>query len=171
MQYRFQSGERLYEISVDREGEVYRATIDGQPCEFSLLDDQPGQVSLMIDGRPATVYWASEGAQKWFSVDGCTYRLEKPAPRAARPTPGHGEGEAVRAPMPASVRAVQVAEGQAVEKGQTLLLLEAMKMEIRVRAPGSGRVARLLVSAGQTVEKDQMLVEIAAESPVGSGNE
>jgi biotin carboxyl carrier protein len=65
--------------------------------------------------------------------------------------------------MPAQVRAVQVAEGEQVEKGQTLLLLEAMKMEIRVRAPGAGRVARLLVSPGQAVEKEQVLVEVREE--------
>ena len=47
-----------------------------------------------------------------------------------------------------------------VEKGQTLLLLEAMKMEIRVSAPRAGQVSRLLVREGQTVQKDQVLVEI-----------
>jgi acetyl-CoA/propionyl-CoA carboxylase biotin carboxyl carrier protein len=71
-----------------------------------------------------------------------------------------GGGQAVRAPMPAQVRAVQVAEGDEVEKGQTLLLLEAMKMEIRVKAPGAGRVARLLVTSGQSVEKEQLLAEL-----------
>jgi biotin carboxyl carrier protein len=62
--------------------------------------------------------------------------------------------------MPAQVRAVQVEEGEKVEKGQTLLLLEAMKMEIRIKAPASGSVKRLLVEAGQTVEKDQLLAEV-----------
>jgi len=65
--------------------------------------------------------------------------------------------------MPAQVRAVQVAEGERVEKGATLLLLEAMKMEIRVRAPAAGRVARLLAAEGQAVEKDQLLVEMEGE--------
>ena len=65
--------------------------------------------------------------------------------------------------MPAQVRAVQVQEGDAVEKGQMLLLLEAMKMEIRIKAPTAGRVTQLLVSSGQTVEKDQLLAEVLAE--------
>jgi biotin carboxyl carrier protein len=62
--------------------------------------------------------------------------------------------------MPAQVRAVQVSEGDSVEAGQTLLLLEAMKMEIRVQAPHAGRVARLLARPGDTVERDQVLVEM-----------
>ena len=63
--------------------------------------------------------------------------------------------------MPAQVREVQVAAGERVEKGQTLLLLEAMKMEIRIKAPTGGLVKKLLVSSGQSVDKEQLLVEIA----------
>jgi 3-methylcrotonyl-CoA carboxylase alpha subunit len=62
--------------------------------------------------------------------------------------------------MPAQVRAVDVGEGERVEKGQTLLLLEAMKMEIRIRAPRAGHIRRLLVTTGQTVDKEELLAEI-----------
>jgi len=64
------------------------------------------------------------------------------------------------APMPGQVRAVNVAEGESVEKGQTLLVLEAMKMEIRIQAPMEGVVARLAVVEGQTVEREELLVEV-----------
>jgi pyruvate carboxylase subunit B len=47
-----------------------------------------------------------------------------------------------------------------VTKGQTLLVLEAMKMEIRIQAPRDGKVAKLFVQQGQTVEREQMLIEI-----------
>ena len=57
-------------------------------------------------------------------------------------------------------RSIQVAAGDTVEKGQTLMLLEAMKMEIRIKSPAGGQVKRLLVANGQAVDKDQMLVEI-----------
>ena len=62
--------------------------------------------------------------------------------------------------MPGQVRAVNVAEGESVTKGQTLLVLEAMKMEIRIQAPRDGKVAKLFVQQGQTVEREQMLIEI-----------
>ena len=165
MRFRFQSNDRVHEVEIARQGEMLRARIDGQNYEFEVLDSQPGQLSLRFPARggaSTVIYWAVENGRLWLSQDGCTYRLEKPAPRrAASPTaPGAAAGEEVRAPMPAQVRAIQVAQGETIERGQTLLLLEAMKMEIRVKSPADGRVARLLVSDGQAVEKDQVLVEI-----------
>lgn len=62
--------------------------------------------------------------------------------------------------MPAQVRTVFVQAGEQVEKGDDLLLLEAMKMEIRLRAPYTGRIRRVLAAEGDTVERDQILVEI-----------
>jgi biotin carboxyl carrier protein len=62
--------------------------------------------------------------------------------------------------MPGQVRAVNVSEGDAVTKGQTLLILEAMKMEIRVQSPQTGTVKKLFVEQGQSVEREQILVEI-----------
>ncbi len=163
MRYRFQSGERVYEIAVERQGDRYQASLDGHSYDFEVLDNQPGQLSLRFDGKPVTLYWAADGGQKWISETGCAYRLEKPSPRQAKAGGEAGGGEAVRAPMPAQVRAVQVSEGDMVEKGQTLLLLEAMKMEIRVKAPIAGRVQKLLVTPGQAVEKEQALAELKAE--------
>lgn len=162
MRFKFQSRGQIYELSLERQGEAYQAVIDGMPYDFELLEVGAGQVTLRIEDRPVTLYWAVEGGRKWLSVNGCTYLLEKPAPRSAQDTASSNGAEAVRAPMPAQVRLVQVAEGDAVEKGQTLLLLEAMKMEIRIKAPAAGTVKRLLAAAGQTVEKDQVLAEIGA---------
>ena len=62
--------------------------------------------------------------------------------------------------MPGQVRAVNFSEGEAVMKGQTLLVLEAMKMEIRIQSPMDGTVNKLLVKQGQTVEREQILIEI-----------
>jgi biotin carboxyl carrier protein len=62
------------------------------------------------------------------------------------------------------VREVLVAEGDTVQRGQTLVILEAMKMEIRVAAPGDGQVRRLLVRQGDVVERGQRLVEIEAKA-------
>jgi acetyl/propionyl-CoA carboxylase alpha subunit len=159
MRYRFQYGQDVHDISIERSGETYRALVDGQPYELELLDSQPGQLSLRFSGKPLTLYWANDGGSKWLSVDGCTYHLEKPTSRRSTPATEAG-GETVRSPMPAQVRAVQVEAGDAVTKGQPLLLLEAMKMEIQIKAPAAGTVQQVLVSAGQAVDKDQLLVRM-----------
>ena len=62
--------------------------------------------------------------------------------------------------MPGQVRAVNVSEGEAVVKGQTLAVLEAMKMEIRIQSPADGKVKKLYIKQGQTVEREQTLIEI-----------
>jgi biotin carboxyl carrier protein len=62
--------------------------------------------------------------------------------------------------MPAQVRSLEVAAGDFVERGDTLILLEAMKMEIRIRSPKSGRIAGIKVTPGQTVNRDDVLVEL-----------
>jgi acetyl/propionyl-CoA carboxylase alpha subunit len=165
MQYRYQFGEQVLDITIERDGQGFRAVFEGQSYPLEILDAQPGALSLRFEGRPLTVYWAAQGGQKWISLDGCTYRLEPPRPRGSRAASGaEMVGEAVRAPMPAQVREVQAAAGERVERGQTLLLLEAMKMEIRVRAPTGGTVKRLMVSVGQAVEKDQVLAEIEPQA-------
>ncbi len=160
MRYRFQHRDQIYEVSIEREGGVFVAQVDGRRLEFELIDSQPGILSLRMGGRALTLYWARQGTEQWISLDGCTYRLQRPASRRTSSGSEDSLGESVRAPMPAQVRAVQIAEGERVEKGQTLMLLEAMKMEIQVKAPLEGRVVRLLASDGQSVDKDQLLVEI-----------
>lgn len=160
MQYRYQSGQQTAEVTLERRGDGYVAVIDGVNHEVDVLDRQPGMLSLRFDGRPLTIYWADDNGRKWLSQGGCTFRLEKPAPRSRRPAGEPDGGTEVRSPMPAQVRAVKVAAGDSVEHGQVLLLLEAMKMEIQIKAPAAGRVTRLPVTEGQTVDREQLLVEI-----------
>ncbi|PWH13091.1 MAG: hypothetical protein DDG60_11125 [Anaerolineae bacterium] len=66
--------------------------------------------------------------------------------------------------MPGQIRAVQVAEGETVTKGQTLVVVEAMKMELKIVAPFEGVVKTVKVRPGQAVEKDELLVEINSDT-------
>ena len=160
VRYRFQSSNTEYEVAIERHGSVYRASVDGQAFDLEILDQQTGQLSMIVAGRPATLYWAVESGQWWISLKGCTYLLEKPSRRPGGRSGDVTSSDQLRAPMPAQVRSVEVAEGDSVARGQTILLLEAMKMEIRLRSPRAARVSKILVKAGQPVEKDQVLVQI-----------
>lgn len=81
-----------------------------------------------------------------------------------------GAGEAsrqdereVRAPMPGLVVKVLVEPGEVVQKGQGLVILEAMKMENELRAPAAGTVHRVHIQSGQAVQKNQALIELGSE--------
>jgi acetyl/propionyl-CoA carboxylase alpha subunit len=164
MKYRYQSGETVYEVLLEGHGDGYRVTINGERYEVEVLDAGGGSFTLRLGGgetlAPRVVYWGADGEAKWLSSGGCAYRLERPRERRRGGAVGGSGDNALRAPMPAQVRAVQVGEGDEVAAGQTLLLLEAMKMEIKLSSPRAGKVARILVKQGQTVEREQILVEL-----------
>lgn len=67
----------------------------------------------------------------------------------------------VKAPMPGLIQSISVAVGDSVQKGDTLLVLVAMKMENVIKAPGEGTVKAIQVMAGTSVEKNQVLIEFA----------
>jgi biotin carboxyl carrier protein len=160
MKFRYQSNGTVGEVQLERQGEGYLATIGGETHRVQVLSAQPGELSLLFDGRPLRVSWAESAGKRWVSLNGCTFVLEKPAAYSAQRGGGRSAEAEVRAPMPAQVREVLVAAGEAVEKGQALMLLEAMKMEIRLAAPRAGVVTKVAVENGQTVQKDQVLIEI-----------
>jgi acetyl/propionyl-CoA carboxylase alpha subunit len=166
MRYRYRYRGQIFEINLERSGEVYRTIVDGIPYEFEVLNTQPGQISLRFEGRPVNLYWAVDEEIRWVSLHGCTYPLGKPARIRAQQEGGLDGESLVRAPMPAQVRSLEINVGDAVERGETLMLLEAMKMEIRVRAPKAGRVAAIRAAAGQTVNRDDILVELEPKSPI-----
>ena len=84
-----------------------------------------------------------------------------PAAPAPAPAAGLAAGEVVKSPMPGNVLKINVQQGQKVNEGDVLIVLEAMKMENDIVAPKSGTVAQLVVSKGTVVETGAPLVVIA----------
>lgn len=82
-----------------------------------------------------------------------------PAPKPAAPAPAGGAQ--VLCPMPGTVLAVKAKQGDAVKAGQTLFVVEAMKMENEIVAPVDGTVAQILVKQGDTVDTDQPLATLS----------
>ena len=115
--------------------------------------------ALPYDGKTAVgpVYGRDSKSVTLFE-DGATFTFfKRPEVRQAGRGPGDG---AILAPMPGKVIAVDVAAGEAVTKGQRLLVLEAMKMEHALTAPFDGTVAELAVSEGQQVQVETLLAKV-----------
>lgn len=163
MRQSFQANGRLYEVTLEPRGQGIIAHLDGKTYSIEILDENPGKISLLVNGNPREINWAIDETGTWIGFDGCTYLLEKPSSKPTSHLAGKPAAESLRAPMPAQVRLLQAAAGDQLEKGQTLMILEAMKMEIRIQAPISGKLVRLLVSEGQGVERNQILAEMRQE--------
>ena len=160
MKSSFDHNSESISIDLTPAGKSYRAAIGGEHVEVEILRANDGRLDLLIDGKQVTAYVSSDKAKRWVTIHGQTFVLTKSSgARKGGPGGHHAAGE-LTAPMPGQVRAVNVGEGDVVTKGQTLLVLEAMKMEIRIHAPQDGTVKKLLVKQGQTVEREQFLIEI-----------
>lgn len=116
---------------------------------------------LLLDGEAHTVYAATQGDQRFVQVADATYTLTVPSAKSTRRKTA-ATGDELTAQMPGQVTAVLVKAGGAAARGQTLLILEAMKMEIRVTAPADGQVQQVLVQANEVVERGQRLVVFEA---------
>ena len=154
--------DQTLELTPTGSGKSYRALWGDTTVEVESLRAEAGKLEFMLNGQRLVAYVSSDGAQRWVTLNGQTRVLTRQTGARSRGGgSGHAAGE-LTAPMPGQVRAVNVREGEAVVKGQTLMVLEAMKMEIRIQAPQAGTVHKVLVQLGQTVERGQILVEVAA---------
>ena len=160
MKFAFDHSSETIPIDLVPSGKSYRATIGEKTVDVEILQAKDGKLDLLVDGKRVTAYVSSDNAKRWVTVNGQTFVLTKSAAGAQRRGMGHDHASELVAPMPGQVRAVNVVEGETVTKGQTLLVLEAMKMEIRIQAPRDGKVMKLLVKQGQTVEREQILIEL-----------
>ena len=115
---------------------------------------------LVTDGgRQWRVAIAGDAAATWVFVDGQVARIEAAAERD-RPRGKSRRDTGVMSPMPANVVAIHTAIGQTVNEGDTVIVLEAMKMELPIRAPRSGRVTALHCAKGDLVQPGVNLLEI-----------
>lgn len=141
-------------------GKSYIATMGDRSVEVEILRAREGRLEILIDGKRVIAYVSSENTKRWVTIDGRTYLLTKQS-GSRKSGDKHDHTGELTAPMPGQVRTVYVNEGDPVTKGQTLMILEAMKMEIRIQSQGDGTVKKLFVRQGDTVEREQMLIEVS----------
>ena len=118
----------------------------------------PGELIVRDGDRVERVFAVSAGGVTWVFHDGVTYEHVEPQHARRR---GSGPAGSLTAPMPATVVQVKVKPGDDVKRGDILIVLEAMKMELPVRAPADGRVTAVHCEPGQLVQPDRSLLEIA----------
>jgi biotin carboxyl carrier protein len=162
----------------------YIADVEGKEFEVEIIDEKHIRIggrlldvnfesvsgqpvySLIVDGKSYEAY-VYQGEDNWqvllkgrqFPVTIVDEREKRLRSAAGGAVAAGGEFQ-LKAPMPGLIVSVLIEDGQAIEKGQVLVVLESMKMQNELKAPRAGTVERIRVKAGETVEQRQILLTI-----------
>ncbi len=164
MKYITTIGEQEFLVEIVDDGHII---VDGEPyqVDFNVVSGEP-VFSLLVDGNSyeSYVYPSDEGWQ--VLLHGYLYlaNVEDERERRLRAASGGrvaDRGEyLMKAPMPGLVVAIMVEEGQEVQDGDVLVILESMKMQNELKSPRSGKIARLRIEIGERVEQRQTLLSV-----------
>jgi biotin carboxyl carrier protein len=151
----FVHGDREYLLEI-----VDAGTVRVGDRTFKIDADGTGSVRIAGD-RTERAWTAAAGDTRWVFLDGRVYEFEVKRSGARRR--GGAHHGSLTAPMPATVRRVLVGTGDTVERGDLLVILEAMKMELPVRATTAGRITAVHCREGELVQAGVTLVELDEE--------
>lgn len=151
-QYKYKVNGAAYDVTINGiNGNKANVEVNGIPFEVemqgsSLVEENLPEAPATADATPATTPAPAAATS------------ETPSTTPAAAGPGAGKG--VKAPLPGVVTAVKVKMGQTVKKGETVLVLEAMKMENNITAEADGTVTGICVAAGDSVMEGTVLLTI-----------
>ncbi|WP_046774819.1 acetyl/propionyl/methylcrotonyl-CoA carboxylase subunit alpha [Streptomyces yangpuensis] len=137
------------------------------PARARIVSRTPDTVTLELDGLTHRFTHAASPEGTWLGRDADSWHVQRHDPVSAHGTASAG-ADTLAAPMPGTVTVVKVAVGDKVSAGQSLLVVEAMKMEHVISAPHAGTVTELDVSPGTTVAMDQVLAVVTADEEEGA---
>jgi pyruvate carboxylase subunit B len=166
MLYHVTVGGRTFQVELGPDA----VRVDGASVRADLAAVQGTEMrTLLLDADSYRLVTHRAGAGRWsFILGGRRYHAEAIDERTKTIREMTGAGAVpsgprpVLAPMPGLVVRIEVAEGDRIEKGEGVVIVEAMKMENELKAESAGIVTHIHVTEGQTVDKDQILIELAA---------
>ncbi|MFQ5703587.1 MAG: biotin/lipoyl-containing protein [Gemmatimonadales bacterium] len=167
MRYTVSVGAKVFEVELD--GDVVR--VDGCEIAAAMIAAPGVPIHRLVIDRAATIVAITRGESAWsVALGGTTHSVtvEDDAAcllREVTPAGSRGaKGGVITAPMPGLVLRVEVEEGQPVEVGAGIVVLEAMKMENEIKSPSSGTVDSIHVVPGQAVQKGAVLAVVKIEA-------
>ena len=161
---KYQLGAELFELLPNGQPDGWSYSLAGQSGVASAVEVEPGTYSVLVAGRSYEVQTGPlPDGLTWVEVNGRRRELEIQDPRtgrAAAAAAGRAGQAILKAPMPGKVVRILVREGEAVEAGQGVVVVEAMKMQNEMKAPRAGVVKSIQTKEGSTVAAGEALLVI-----------
>ncbi|NSZ64836.1 acetyl/propionyl/methylcrotonyl-CoA carboxylase subunit alpha [Agrobacterium tumefaciens] len=158
---RFVLDQQPVDVAITHEPDGFSLAIGTRAIRAHGSISQDGILRATVDGRQRQCrFFASDNGHALF-LDGEHYSISQPDPVDVADTSTHTGG--LEAPMPGVIRAILSQQGAAVEAGDALVVMEAMKMEHTIRAPAKGTVTAINCAEGNMVEAGAMLVDVEPE--------
>jgi biotin carboxyl carrier protein len=159
-----QIGDATHAVEIDEAAGRFRLVVDGREYEGEVLRPEPGVYTFFVGARVVEArvgaLAGSDALRVRVGEATTDVRMVDRKRRAAGGEAGVEGRQTLAAPMPGKVVAILVEAGGEVERGQGVLVVEAMKMQNEVKAPKAGVVAEVRVSVGDTVNAGQALAVI-----------
>lgn len=154
----------------------YKYRVNGQTYDVVINEINGKNAKVEVNGIFFDVEMEGEGGEGIPSISGISVASDSavsaapapapataaPAPKAAQPAASQtpGKGTPLKAPLPGVITSIEVAVGDAVKKGQTVVVLEAMKMQNNINAENDGTVTSITVNKGDSVMEGTVLLTI-----------
>lgn len=164
MQPKFLFNGTVHPVTPVRRQQSVQMEINGQPVAARLHWQDANSALLNINGQQRQVYVAQDDQQLFIHFDGRNWLLECVDELSEAASDGTSGNGTVTAPMPGVVVELNTAIGRNVKEGDSLLLIESMKLQMDIRATATGTVESIHINgAGDSFEKGSVLIVIAGE--------
>ena len=149
------------EIEIIRRKPCLVLKISGREYEVAEERCKEPRGRMRVNGRVVDFVAARDGTTSFVRLDGRSWRISAVDPRDN--SAGLAGGSDIRAPMPGVIVSLHKQEGEAVKRGETVVTIESMKLQMALPAPRDGIIARLLKKADETFDKDEVVATLAAD--------
>lgn len=164
MIYEVTIAETVYRVELVRTEQEWKCKLDGRELPLDVVSAQDGMLSLILQGKSYEVKQETVGAESNVVVGQERFSASVRDPRSFRSRRRSGASEQgvmkIKAPMPGKVVRILAPAGAQVEIGQSVVVIEAMKMQNELKAPKTGVVKKISVAEGAAVEAGQALAEV-----------
>ncbi len=163
MEHEFISGDRIYTINLEKRDGKFKAVLDNREFEIDLYEISSNHFSILIENKSYSVYHFRRESTQYIVINGHSYCFEiggEEDTLGTKTDKALGEGLIIKAPMPGTILKIDVKEGDTVEEGECLAVVEAMKMETGLYSTVRAKVKKIFVDSGRQVDGGEVIIEL-----------